>query len=296
MSIPGSKRLEEPESMLERAIERADRECVIGDEFTAGPEHCGRLIDKKSSGMAAASFDLSSPDSSTARIPRPFTSVSSNSASGSESATIAAAHLKAGAIAFNQDRPDRDVECARSAAAEVADRTGVEAAPVRLELVDDLHGADLGGTGDRAAGKDGANHVDRPGAGPDSPFDRGDQMMDLGKRFDLHRVEDHDRAVLADATQVVALQVDDHRQLGAVFGRIPQLVGEPRVLVGIAAARPGPFDRPRDHPVAPRLVKPLRACRDDGQVVPVQKRRERRRAGRFEPQVEVEWLSGCRAP
>ncbi len=63
----------------------------------------------------------------------------------------------------------------------IADRAGVEAAAVGLELVDDLHGADLGRAGDRAAGKEGPDHVDRAGAWSQPPLDRGDQVMHLGE-------------------------------------------------------------------------------------------------------------------
>ena len=50
-----------------------------------------------------------------------------------------------------------------------------------LELVDDLHGTDLGGARDRAAGKQGPDHVDGAGLRPQPPLDRRDQVVDLGK-------------------------------------------------------------------------------------------------------------------
>src|SRR5262249_23458670 len=83
-----------------------------------------------------------------------------------------------------------------------------------------------------------------------------------------------------------ALKINNHRQLGAVFGRISQLGGKLGILVCIPAARTRAFDRPRDEQVASRLVEALRACRNDRHVVPLKKRRERSRALGFESQVE----------
>ena len=189
-----------------------------------------------------------------------------------------AADLVADAVPLDQHRPDRDVEAAVAAPAEVADRPGVEAPPGRFQLVDDLHGPDLRGPGDRAAGEDRADHVDRPGLRPQPPLDRRDQVMDLGEALDRQRLDDPDRAVPADPAQVVALQVDDHRQLGPVLGaRAASSAASRRSSSAVCAARPRPLDRPGHQPVAPRLVEPLGAGADDGQVVP---RGERPRTGR----------------
>ena len=109
----------------------------------------------------------------------------------------------------------------------VADRAGIQAAPVGLQLVDDLHGADLRRAGDRAAGEHGADDVVRPGAGPEPAFHRGDQVVHLGERLDAQGVAHDDRAISADAAQVVAFEVHDHGQLGAVLGGGEQFRGEP---------------------------------------------------------------------
>src|SRR5262249_30313743 len=57
-----------------------------------------------------------------------------------------AANLKARAISLDENRADSDIELARAAAAQIADRAGIDAAAIRFQLVDDLHGADLGRT------------------------------------------------------------------------------------------------------------------------------------------------------
>ena len=50
------------------------------------------------------------------------------------------------------------------------------------------------------------------------PLDGGDEVVDLGEALDGQRIDDPDRAVTADPAQVVAFEVHDHRQLGAVLG------------------------------------------------------------------------------
>ena len=53
------------------------------------------------------------------------------------------------------------------------------------------------------------------------------------------RLDDADAADLADAAQVVALEVDDHRELGLV------LLGARERVAHAGAARAGALDRPR---------------------------------------------------
>src|SRR4029077_18778860 len=64
-------------------------------------------------------------------------------------------------VAPEHQRADGDGVVHVPARAEVADRAAVEAAAHRLELVDDLHGAHLGGTHQRAGGGGGAEQVKR---------------------------------------------------------------------------------------------------------------------------------------
>ena len=52
-------------------------------------------------------------------------------------------------------------------------------------------------------------------------------------------------AVLADAADVVAAEVDEHHVLGALLLVALQLLGQPHVLVVVAAARPRAGDRMR---------------------------------------------------
>ena len=63
--------------------------------------------------------------------------------------------------------------------------------------------------------------------------------------LDAHERLDLDRAVLAHAPEVVAAEVDEHHVLGPLLLVGQQLVGDPAVLVGGAAARAGAGDRAR---------------------------------------------------
>src|SRR5438874_13131513 len=90
-----------------------------------------------------------------------------------------AADLITKPFAFDQHRADGNVKGTGPAASEIADGARVEAATGRLELVDQLHGADLGRAGDRTAGEQRADHVDRARVGPEAARDGRDQVMDL---------------------------------------------------------------------------------------------------------------------
>ena len=62
--------------------------------------------------------------------------------------------------------------------ADIADAAAVAIAPVRLELFDDLHGADLRRAGDRAARKAGAQQIQPVQSVSQLAGDGGDQMVD----------------------------------------------------------------------------------------------------------------------
>src|SRR5206468_1035579 len=66
-------------------------------------------------------------------------------------------------VAAADERADRDREIEVAGVADVADRAAVDRALVRLELVDDLHRANLGRARERAGRKCGAQDID-PGA------------------------------------------------------------------------------------------------------------------------------------
>ena len=70
-------------------------------------------------------------------------------------------------------------------------------------------------------------------------------MHDVRVRLDRHEAVDVDRAVLADAAEVVAAEVDEHDVLGALLLVGEQLLGDPLVVLERRAARARAGDRPR---------------------------------------------------
>ena len=92
-------------------------------------------------------------ESTVAAQPAALTSVSASSAAASTVGDDAAADVHAQLVAVDHADADRDRELERAARAEVAERAAVRAAPRGLELVDQLHRADLRRAGDRAAGE-----------------------------------------------------------------------------------------------------------------------------------------------
>ncbi len=132
--------------------------------------------------------------------------------------------------AAHERRADRDGEIQIAGGAEPARRARVGAPRDRLELVDDLHGAALGRARDRAARErrlEQAARGRRRRAGGRAPCSRG--AAPWGARARRARPLDGDAARLADAPEIVALEVDDHDVLGAILGRRAQ---------GLAHSRP----------------------------------------------------------
>ena len=71
--------------------------------------------------------------------------------------------------ARRSERADRDAEVEVAAQVDVAEGPAVEPAAARLELVDDLHGADLRRAGERARRERRDERVERVGPAPSSP-------------------------------------------------------------------------------------------------------------------------------
>ena len=94
----------------------------------------------------------------------PFARHSRHSSAAMLSATIPEPRpITAAALARLQHQgPDRDIERRFAVRRNPADRAGIDAARRLLEPGDDLHRPDLGSAGDRAAGEDRLDHVDRP--------------------------------------------------------------------------------------------------------------------------------------
>ena len=157
----------------------------------------------------------------------------------------AAARLDVGDAVLDDDGADVDRGVEVAVEAEVADRAAVGAALVGLELVDDLHRAHLRRARERARRKAGAEGVHGADVGAERPRDAAHDVEDVRVGLDDHELLDLDRAVLADAAQVVSPQVDEHHVLGALLGIGEKVLGVAAVLLLVGAARVGARDRPR---------------------------------------------------
>ena len=99
-----------------------------------------------------------------------------------------------------------------------------------LDLVDDLHGPDLRGAGDRAGGQPGAEGVEGRLLGAEPAGDVRGDVHHVRVALDLHDVGELDGAVVGDPADVVAAQVHEHDVLGALLGIGQQLLGQGTVL------------------------------------------------------------------
>ena len=149
---------------------------------------------------------------------------------------------------------------------QVADGAGVDAALDRLQLVDDLHGADLGRAGDGAGGEGGAQHVEGVQSRAQFADDVGDDVHDVGVALDDHALGEAHGADAGDAADVVAAQVDEHQVLGQFLGIGEQFLLQGAVLGLGGAATTGAGDgADGDHPVL-QPGEDLRRGADDMEV------------------------------
>ena len=92
------------------------------------------------------------------------------------------------------DGADRDVELSVARGRDIADRAAIDAARLAFQFADDLHGANLGRTGDRAARKQRAQHVLEPHVGPQLGDDAGRHLVHRAVGLDREQVGHLDAA------------------------------------------------------------------------------------------------------
>ena len=126
-----------------------------------------------------------------------------------------------------------------------------------LELVDDLHRADLRRTGKRSRRQHRPQGVHRGDAGTQGSRDLADDVEHVGVSLDDHQLVDLDRSVLAHPAEVVPAEVHEHHVLGALLRVAEQLVGLPLVLLLAGAARVSARDRAGFGPAATDLHQRL---------------------------------------
>ena len=143
--------------------------------------------------------------------------------------------------AFHHGRADRNRQVHVTVESQIACGTRVDAPPVRLELVDNLHGAYLGRAAHRSRRKCRAEHVDAIQPFPQPSFHVRRDVHHVRVAFDCHRFGEPDRPRRGHAPDVVAAQVGQHHVLRALLRISEQFALQREVLVlrRPAAARSG---------------------------------------------------------
>ena len=172
---------------------------------------------------------------------------------------------------LHHQRADGDAEVEVAAQVEVAERAAVEAARRRLQLVDQLHGADLRGAGERPRGEGRHQRVQRVLARRELARHRAHQVHHVAVALDRHQLGDGDRPEAAHAPEVVAAEVHQHEVLGPLLHVRPQGLLEPLVRPRgrrpAAGCRPGaasPRGRSRPGPASPATPRRWRCRRPSG--------------------------------
>ena len=189
----------------------------------------------------------------------------------------AGARLHRHATVDDDGRPDRDAEVQIAREREVADRAGVRAARGGLVLGDQLHRPALRRAGHRSRRERHRQRVQRMELFAELALHGRDDMHHLREPLDLHQLGRPDRAGDADATEVVAGEVDQHRVLRLLLRVGEQLVlQEPVADLGLTPrARAG--DRAGGD--APALDADERLGRRAGQLHPEHPHEEHVRGG-----------------
>src|ERR1700722_15331740 len=159
---------------------------------------------------------------------------------------------------------------------QIQDRTGVNAAARRLKLVDDFHGADLRGTRERSGGKAGHQRVEAINVVTQPAAQAGRDVHHVRIALDEHQPLWLDRAVFADAAQIVAPEIDQHDVLGTLL-RIGQQRG---FEIAVLFFRPAAWTRSRERTIGGLALldfdQHFRRAADDGDVVELEEIKIRR--------------------
>ena len=189
--------------------------------------------------------------------------VSSSSRSGIESATMPAPARNSMSSPRRVSVRIRMLKSASPSVPSQPERAGVGAPPLAFERRDDLHAAHLRAPGDRAARKQRAQRVHRRAIGAQPAAHVGDDVMHvrigLGDHVFVHR----HAARLADAAEIVALEVDQHDVFGALLRMRHEFGGIAPILLGDAVARARAGDGPRRDLAARDAQQPFGRRRKD---------------------------------
>ncbi len=158
-------------------------------------------------------------------------SVSSNSRSGTEPATIPAPVWTCAWPSLQDRAADGDRRVEVAVVAEVADRAAVQPASLALGGGDELHRPDLRGAATACRpGRPTRSASSASSSGCEPRLDVRHEVEDVAVALDLHVLADGDGARPRDPPEVVAAEVDEHHVLGPLLRVALELLGEERVL------------------------------------------------------------------
>ena len=146
--------------------------------------------------------------------------------------------------ARNPGASNKDIEIHVAVTIEVAERASIRATTFVLEFGDDLHAAHFRAAGDRAARKHGGDYLPGRDVVAQLAAYVGHDVVHVRLAFHGHQFIDANAARTTHATQVVALQVDQHHVFGT-FLRMANQFPDSRGIVVAGNARPGSSDRTR---------------------------------------------------
>src|SRR5467141_1357832 len=182
----------------------------------------------------------------------------------------AAAHREVRGLADDGRCSDRDVPVQRPVPRDVTEGTGVHAATVRLESLDDLHRPRLRRTGDRATGEGRLEEIGDSDVLAEPPAHDALQVMDVRERTQFFQDRYVDAPELAHFPEVVAFQVDDHYVLRRILLAREQFRRESAVLGRGRPSRPSALDWPRLDLPPSDLEEPFRTRGQDAMVARIE--------------------------
>src|SRR5689334_14901114 len=192
---------------------------------------------------------------------------------------------------IDDDGADRDREVATATQSEIADGAGIDAPRLVLQLVDDLHRAQLRRAGHRTRWEAGPDRLGGRHLGTQPPPHARDELVHRLVRLDPHQIGYLDTADFANAAEVVAHEVDDRDVLCSVLRIHGQRRRQPGILRRAGGATGGALDWPGlDPSLAIDREEALGRGAEHGKVAETQVCRVWRRVGAPQGAVELERL------
>ena len=137
-------------------------------------------------------------------------------------------------FAFRAGQPrtaNQDIQIHIAVVIQIPHGAGIWAAGFGFELGNDFHAADFRATGDRAAGKYGGDHLTRRYIVTQTTTDIRHDVMHMRITLYAHQLIHVHATGLADAAQIIALEINQHHVFGTFFRMADQFPNAMFVIV-----------------------------------------------------------------